>query len=144
MTARLLLLTLAAWVSAANPAWAERLVVTTPIANIRTGPGTGYPVVWQVEQYHPLKIIERQGPWCRFEDFEGDHGWIHKSLLGKIDAVITVKEACNVRSGPGMNFEVVFMVGAGVPFKVRKRQDAWLHVEHADGDQGWIERSLVW
>ena len=144
MTARLLLLTLAVWASAANPAWAERLVVTTPIANIRTGPGTDYAVIWQVEKYHPLNIIERRGPWCRFEDFEGDHGWIHNSLLGRIDAVITVKEACNVRSGPGTNYEVVFMVGAGVPFKVRKRKGNWLQVEHADGEQGWIERSLVW
>jgi len=35
-------------------------------------------------------------------------------------------------------------VEKGIPFKVLGHKDNWLHVEHADGDQGWIHASLVW
>ena len=132
------------WAVGSPAAWGERLAVDASPANIRSGPGTGYAVIWQVERYHPLDVLECQKEWCRFQDFEKDQGWIHKSLLKKIDAVITVKEPCNVRSGPGTEFKSVFMVGAGVPFKVLERRGNWLRVEHADGDKGWIAGSLVW
>jgi SH3-like domain-containing protein len=69
---------------------------------------------------------------------------VHKSLLRKIPAVITNKNKCNVRSGPGPGFDVLFTVGKGIPFKVLKRKDIWIHIEHADGDKGWIHKSLVW
>ena len=123
---------------------AERLTVTMPVANIRTGPGTEHEILWKVEKYHPLFIIGKSGSWYNFRDFEKDEGWIHKSLVGNIPSVITIKKICNVRSGPGTNFEVVFAVGKGIPFKVNKRKGNWIHVRHADGDSGWIYKTLVW
>jgi SH3-like domain-containing protein len=144
MIKRCAILILAFWWAGSGAAWAERLAVDAPIANIRSGPGTEHAVVWKIERYHPLEIVEQRGEWCRFQDFENDQGWIHRSLLKKIDAVITVKEPCNIRSGPGTDYGVVFTVGAGVPFRVLERRGGWLHVEHADGDKGWIAGSLVW
>ncbi|MFH1982697.1 MAG: SH3 domain-containing protein [Pseudomonadota bacterium] len=123
---------------------AERLSVASPVANIRSGPGTAYDVLWQIEQYHPLIVIERSGPWIRFRDYQGDTGYIHNSLVGSMETVITADDKCNVRSGPGTQFPVVFSVGDGVPFKVLEHRHNWLRIEHADGDGGWIYRSLVW
>ncbi len=131
-------------VFSAGAAMAQRMTVTAPVANIRSGPGTGYDVLWKVEKYHPLFIIDTSGSWCQFRDFEGDRGWVHKSLLGKIPAVITKKDLCNVRSGPSTRERVLFTVEKGIPFKVIKRKGRWLQVEHADGDRGWIHDSLVW
>jgi SH3-like domain-containing protein len=123
---------------------AERLAVTSPVANIRSGPGTNYDVLWQIEQYHPIIVIQKVGAWYQFRDYQGDTGYIHKSLLGTVETVITARSKCNVRSGPGTQFPVVFTVGDGVPFKVLEKKHNWLKVEHADGDRGWIYRSLVW
>ena len=103
-------------------ALAERLSVTAPMANIRSGPGTTHDIMWKVEKYHPLFIIKKAGKWYYFKDFEGDMGWVHESLVGKIHTVITVKEQCNVRSGPGTNFEIEFAVERAVPFKVLKQK----------------------
>ncbi|MCF8045108.1 MAG: SH3 domain-containing protein [Desulfarculaceae bacterium] len=122
----------------------DRRTVTARIANIRSGPGTNYDVLWQVEKYHPLLILETKGNWYRFRDFEGDKAWLHDSLVGKVDSVITVEEKCNVRSGPGTDNPIVFKVERGVPFKVLNRRGNWLKVEHADGDRGWIYKTLVW
>ena len=128
----------------AGVANAERLAVSAPVANIRSGPGTSHNVLWKVEQYFPILVIEKSGEWYHFQDFEDDKGWVHQSLVGKIPAVITRKDASNIRSGPGTNHQVLFSVEKGIPFKVLERQDNWIHIEHADGDKGWIHKSLVW
>ena len=123
---------------------AERLAVTASTANVRSGPGTKHDWVWQVGKYYPISVLKKKGAWYFFRDFEGDEGWIHKSLLGKVPTVITTKKKCNVRSGPGTNHTVAYAVGAGIPFKVVKRKGNWIQIEHADGDTGWIHKSLVW
>ncbi len=128
-------------------AFAQRLSVSAETANIRSGPGTeGYEIVWQAERYYPIEILEQRGPWILFQDFEGDKGWINKSLVADTETVITIKDKSNVRSGPGTGTEypIAFTVEKGVPFKVLEQKGEWIHVEHADGDVGWLHKSLVW
>ena len=122
----------------AATASAERLAVSAPVANIRSGPGTSHDVLWKVEKYFPIRIIEKSGEWYHFEDFEGDKGWVHQSLVKKIQAVVTKNDACNIRSGPGTSHEIKFTVEKGIPFKVLEQEGSWIHIEHADGDEGWI------
>lgn len=128
----------------ATAAGAERLAITAPVANIRSGPGVRNDVLWKVEKYFPIRVIEKSGEWYYFQDFEGDKGWVHQSLVGKVSAVVTKNEPCNIRSGPGTNFPILFSVEKGVPFKVLEHKDVWIQIEHADGDKGWIHKALVW
>ncbi len=84
------------------PLWAERLALSVDKANVRSGPGTGkYAILWEIEKYHPIQVIQKQGDWIFFKDFEGDEGWIHKRLVNKTPSVITRKDMVNIRSGPG-------------------------------------------
>jgi len=131
-------------VTSSSMAMAERMAVAVDVADVRSGPGTKPDIVWKVDKYHPLNIIGKSGPWYHFRDFEGDEGWIHKSQLRAIPSIITNQEECNVRSGPGTSFKTLFTVKKGIPFKVLKQKGDWIHIEHADGDQGWIHKSLVW
>ena len=125
-------------------ALAERMAVGSPVANIRSGPGSNYEIIWKVARYHPLVIVEKSGNWFRFKDFEGDIGWIHRSLVRKLQTLITAKPVCNVRSGPGTGHDIRFTVEKGIPFKRLKSKGNWIYIEHADGDRGWIHKSLVW
>lgn len=127
-----------------NAAAAERLTVKASIANMRSGPGTGHEVLWQVEKYHPFMVVEKKDTWVKIKDFEGDMAWIHASLLTSVEGVITKKTNCNVRAEPTTDSRVLFTVERGVPFKVIKRQGDWIHIEHADGEKGWIYHTLVW
>jgi SH3-like domain-containing protein len=120
------------------------LSVSVSVANIRSGPGTTHDVLWQVQKYYPLQVLKKIGSWYDFKDFEGDEGWIHESLVNTVPTVITIKENCNVRSGPGTQYDVVFRVGRGIPFRVTGQKDKWLRIKHADGDSGWIYKTLVW
>jgi len=133
------------FISFAHLAYAgKRLTVAVPRANIRSGPGTNYDIIWQVYKYYPIITIKKTGQWYRFVDFEGDKGWIYRSLVHKIPSVITIKEKCNIRSGLGTKYRVVFTTEKGVAFKVINRKGRWIHIQHADGDKGWIYKSLVW
>ncbi len=132
---------------AAMPASAtgeERLSVKASIANMRSGPGTETAVMWQVEQYHPVIVIEKKGNWYKIKDFENDVAWLHKSLLDNAESVITHKDKCNVRSKPDTNSTILFTVDRGVPFKVLEKKGEWIRIRHVDGDTGWIHNSLVW
>ena len=131
-------------VLAATSASAERLAIKSDIANIRSGPGTDTEVLWQVEKYYPLTVLQKQGDWYFFKDFEGDEGWIHKSLVAPLDTVVVNKDNCNVRSGPGTDNEISFVSERGIPYKVLKRQGDWVQIQHADGDTGWIHKNLIW
>jgi len=133
------------FINLSNVAFAsERLTVSVSDANIRSGPGSNYDIIWKVNKYYPIKVIKKVGSWIRFVDFEGDEGWIYSSLVRKIPAVITIKEDCNIRSGPGTNYPIVFKAEKGVAFKILSRKGKWIHVQHADGDKGWIYKTLVW
>ena len=125
-------------------ALAQRLAIKSNVANIRSGPGKKYDILWQVEKFHPIQVIEKNGKWYRFRDFEGDEGWIHVSLVGEIPAVSTKSERNNVRSGPGTGYKIRFTVEKGIPFRVLQRKGKWVYVRHADGDKGWIHSSLLW
>ena len=125
-------------------AGAERLSVSVKKANIRSGSGTGHEILWSAGKYYPVDIIKKSGNWYRVRDFEGDEGWIHRSLLKKVRAVIIKGTLVNVRKGPGKGSGVLFQAEKGVSFKVLKTQKKWLKVQHADGEVGWVHKSLVW
>ncbi len=123
---------------------AERMAVSVKEANVRAKPQPNADVLWKIEKYHPVEVLEASGVWLRFKDFEGDGGWVHKSMLDKTPAVITKQNGCQLRAGPGTDQPVLVKIDKGVPFKVLKREGRWVQVEHADGDKGWLSDALVW
>lgn len=123
---------------------AEYISVKVTVANIRSEPSESGDLLWKVEAYHPMLVLEKKGGWYRFRDFEGDEGWIYASLVNNDESVITTKDDCNVRSGPGTQYDILFKTEAGIPFKVLKKKGRWLNVLHTDGDRGWIHKTLVW
>lgn len=142
---RLILLIFGIVIFVAGNVWAERMSVKASKANVRSGPGTDkYEILWEVERYHPVEVLRKQGEWVFFRDFEGDQGWIYGKLLGKEASVITHTDLVNIRSGPGTQNNILFKAERGVPFRVLKRQGDWIHIRSAQGDKGWIHKKLVW
>ena len=85
---------------------AEYISVKVPVANSD--------LLWKVEKYHPLFVLGKKGSWYHFRDFEGDEGWISDSLVGKDAAVITIRDDCNIRSGPDIKYDVLFTAEDGI------------------------------
>ncbi len=123
---------------------AERYAVTGTLANIRSGPGTNHKILYEAEKYYPIVILQKTGNWYQIEDYEGDIGWIFKTLVSKMYTVITIKSKCNIRSGPTIKDQILFISEKGVPFQVLKMEGKWIHIRHSEGYEGWIHKSLVW
>ena len=128
----------------AAAAAADRLSVSAPIANIRSNAGENYKILWKIEKYHPLERIKTSGEWYYVQDYEGDKGWVYKRAVSQSPSVIVIKDRSNVRSSPNTNARILFSADKGVSFKVLERKTEWIHIEHADGDKGWIHQTSVW
>ena len=57
---------------------------------------------------------------------------------------VSVKgDNCNVRTGPGTNYQVAMELFSGYPLKVIASQGDWLKIVDFENDSGWIHGSLV-
>jgi SH3-like domain-containing protein len=128
----------------AGPVLAKRLAVNVNKANIRSGPGKNYEILWSAGKYYPVDTVQKSGDWYKIRDFEDDEGWIFHSLLGNIPAIIVKAPLVNVRQGPGTKTTVLFQAEKGVSFKRLGEKGLWFKVQHADGEIGWVHKSLVW
>jgi len=141
---RLVLFIVLSLLVCAGEASAKRLAVSAGRANVRSGPGTNHEVLWSVGKYYPFDVLKKSGRWYKIRDFEGDAGWMHGSLLRQIPAVIVKARLANVREKPGTNFRILLHAERGVCFKRVGQKGKWFKVRHADGEMGWIHKSLVW
>ncbi|KPJ99968.1 MAG: peptide-binding protein [Desulfobacterales bacterium SG8_35] len=117
--------------------------------NLRKGPSTQYPIIWELGKGFPLRVISSQGNWLKVSDFESDVGWIYKDLVSKkphliVKANKNSKARINVRSGPGTKYKIVGKAEYGVVFETMQRGDGWIKVRHETGLTGWVKRSLLW
>ncbi len=113
-------------------------------ANMRTGPGRRYPILWVfVRRGLPIQIIGAFETWRRVRDWEGTEGWMHQSLLSTRQSVIVVDGPQPLRGAP--------MDAAGVIARVERRvvgrpldcDGVWCEAEF-QGRRGWIRRHALW
>ncbi len=51
-------------------------------ANVRTGYNTNYPIKWVYKRKNmPVKALDEFEGWIKVEDFDGNRGWMSKTLL---------------------------------------------------------------
>ena len=113
-------------------------------ANMRSGPGVRYPIVWvYLRKGLPLEIINESDTWRQVRDQDGDTGWLHQSLLsGKRTALITVPVA-DLRRRPAEDAPVVARAQEGVIVEVEACESIWCEIE-AGGFSGWVPRRTLW
>lgn len=123
---------------------AEMLSVSAMQANVRSGPGAGYEVVWRAARFYPLEILDSQGGWIMVSDYENTEGWIRESLLSAEPAVVVIAKKANVREGPGAGYAVAWIVEKESSLKVLEADGNWYKVTDEDGLEGWINKSVTW
>ena len=143
------LLLLLTWSVCGQAAGITMVSVAGEKVNLRKGPSTQYPIIWELGKGFPLRVVGSQGNWLKVSDFESDVGWIYKNLVSSKPHLIVKankdsKARINIRSGPGTTYEIVGKAEYGVVFETLQRRDGWVKVRHESGLTGWIERSLLW
>jgi SH3-like domain-containing protein len=144
-----ILLLLLAWSVCGQAAGITMVSVAGEKVNLRKGPSTKYPIIWELGKGFPLRVISSQGNWIKVSDFENDVGWIYKNLVSKKPHLIVQtnknsRARINIRSGPGTKYKIVGKAEYGVVFETLKRGDGWVKVRHEKGLTGWVKRSLLW
>jgi SH3-like domain-containing protein len=145
----LLLLLMVTWSLGSQAAAITMVSVAGEKVNLRKGPSTQYPVIWELGQGFPLQVIGSKGNWLKVSDFEKDVGWIYKELVSRKPHLIVKvnknsKARINIRSGPGTKYKIVGKAEYGVVFATLERENGWVKVRHENGLTGWIKRSLLW
>ncbi len=117
--------------------------------NVRTGPGTRYPVEWVfVRKGVPVEIIAEYDLWRKIRDQEGDVGWIHRALLSAKRTSLVTARMANIYPEPGGAGSLPSMPPSaiaeqGVILTLNACAGAWCEVETGD-HHGWILRGDIW
>lgn len=148
------------------------VVVAGDLVRARSGPGTSYDELAQLAADAELTIVGRNeaGDWWQVCCVDGQTAWVSGELVtvqGGVDAVAVATNIppsptptatpepqpfvvarvplVNVRSGPGVDFDLVGQVEQGQRLQVvaRNQDSTWWQVCCVDGQQGWIVDDLV-
>lgn len=113
--------------------------------NVRTGPGTRYPIQWVYRRSGmPVEIVEEHDLWRKIRDVEGTTGWVHKSMLdGRRHVIIKGKEARVIKNGPESGARNVLKAEPMVSASLVECQVDWCRVQ-VSGRKGWIEKQYLW
>lgn len=112
--------------------------------NLRTGPGTRYPIDWVYQRRGlPVEIIDEFDTWRRIRDWQGTEGWVHQSMVqGQRGILVTGKRRTLLRR-PEPGAPGVARVDAGVVGELQRCQGDWCQVS-AGGFTGWLPRDAFY
>jgi SH3-like domain-containing protein len=114
--------------------------------NMRTGPGTRYPVEWVYRrQGLPMEIIAEYDTWRRVRDWQGIDGWVHSSMLSGERSVVITGGVRVLRGKGDPESPPVARAEAGVIGRLLEcpEETDWCRVE-IDGVRGWLRRDAFW
>ncbi len=112
--------------------------------NLRTGPGTRYPIDWVYQRRTlPVEITAEFDNWRRVRDSEGVVGWIHRSLLSGRRTAMVVEPERVFRRAPQADAPAAFRAGSGVLVEIISCDGAWCHVAHRE-NKAWTLQDGLW
>jgi SH3-like domain-containing protein len=118
----------------------------TDDVNLRSGPGTRYPIEWVYKRRDlPVEIEREFEVWRLVEDSEGVKGWVHQATLtGRRSFVVTGGEQV-MRAEANDKASPVARLKPGVVGRLRAcdAKSDWCQVQVGDY-RGWLRRNEFW
>jgi SH3-like domain-containing protein len=112
--------------------------------NVRTGPGTRYPVKWVYKSGGlPMEVVEEFEQWRKVKDVDGESGWVHQSMLsGKRRVMVNDDQAVLLRQARDGAAPLV-RAERGVIGEVIECQLQWCSVQ-INNIKGWARKDVLW
>lgn len=134
----ILVLSAAVAFAAAVPAAAhETIQITASTLNVRSGPGTGYPVIGMISAGQVYVRISTSGPWEKIW-YAQTTGWVYGSYTTTVSVAKASAEAnVNVRMGPGADYAVVGTAPEGSWWAVIGSSGSWKQIYYK-GAVRWV------
>ncbi|MDH3272568.1 MAG: M23 family metallopeptidase [Gemmatimonadota bacterium] len=108
---------------------------------LRAAPGQRAPVLRELEQHTPLRVLGGSGEYFRVRLPDGGYGYVAARLTESADEPVTsqvVATAGSVRVRPADSAPVVAQLDRGTEVPVLGRFDGFLYVRAPDGHTGWM------
>jgi uncharacterized protein YraI len=140
--------------------------ISTPVLNVRTGPGTGNPILTRVLESETYPVIGRDatGTWFQISG-QGFTGWVSGGYVrlsadagalplaeaGAVGTTITgvllaqSNASLRIRRGPGTDQVRIAALNRGESAAVigRTADSSWLQVRTDAGIEGWVSNSFI-
>lgn len=113
--------------------------------NLRTGPGTRYPIEWVfTHQGMPVEITAEYEMWRKVRDVEGDEGWVHRNALsGKRTAIITGTTR-ELREDNDDRANIVAHLQPGAIGQLVSCTKDWCKLKFKGGVKGYLRKPDFW
>lgn len=111
--------------------------------NLRSGPGTQYPIDWQYHRRNlPVQITREFEAWRLVTDPDGTKGWVHQATLTGRRGFMVKDAERTLRQSADDGAKPVALLKPGVVGYIRScaAQAAWCEVQ-AGEYRGWIKRA---
>jgi len=113
-------------------------------AYARRGPGKKNKIDWVfVRRNLPVRVVAEYGRWRKVEDFDGEGGWVHYSMLSQSETAIVTAAKLAVHFEPRAGKKPMLIAERGVIAKVLGCEGDWCEITIAD-QSGWAARDGLW
>ncbi|MBO8155968.1 MAG: SH3 domain-containing protein [Bacillaceae bacterium] len=143
---------------------ADTAVVNVETLNVRVGPGLNFKITGQVHENDPLTILEEKGNWLKIKS-DNVEGWVAEWMVTVTESTeetdenrsqrtdedhpkeeATVKitgDHLRVRTGPGLDNEIIDHVNNGEVYSYISAEDNWVKIQLSDDQAGWVHKDYV-
>jgi SH3-like domain-containing protein len=112
--------------------------------NLRTGPGTRYPIEWVYQRrWLPVEITAEFDNWRRVRDWQGTQGWVHRALLSGRRSALTLPPERIFRRAPEDGAPALYRAGPGVLVMILACDGTWCKTEHGE-TRAWTRQNGLW
>lgn len=112
--------------------------------NLRTGPGTRYPIDWVYRRRGlPVEIIDEFDTWRRIRDWQGTEGWVHQSMVQGQRGLLVTGKRHTLRRRPEASAPGVALIDAGVVGVLQRCEADWCEVT-LGSYSGWLRRDAFY
>lgn len=141
--------------------YADEAIIESDLLNVRTGPGTEYDKITQINSGEIYQILQIDNNWVEIE-LEDGSGWITDEYItiNKLLEESVIEEDTNqveltdssslvitnnntqIRSGPSTEYDIIAFSEKNVEYDLISADNEWFEIEY-DGDTGFIFKDLL-
>ncbi|NCA81866.1 MAG: SH3 domain-containing protein, partial [Opitutae bacterium] len=124
---------------AASSASAEtRMQVAAPAASVYTQPSAAAQRIGQASSGEILFVARFDGEWAAISPPDRLSVWLNKDF---IEGNRVIAKSIQVRSGPGVQFDVVGVLERGAPVMPRGEEGDWTQIAPPSSVTLWVKKS---